>query len=162
MIRLVVAKPEDAAKLASIQQEAFDRECKQYGREAVGGPTGYADEEWQKSMMAEGHYFIISEVKEAVGAQTDSIIGGAIVFPDRERLSCHVGRIFLHPDKQNHGYGLTAMLALEHEFPWAVRWDLDTPDWELKNHRFYLRCGYQKIRETNGFYYYEKRIESSI
>jgi len=157
MIRLQKAEPVHAAELAAIQREAFDRECERYGKEELGGPPGYADEEWQKTMMREACYYLILDSDSEGEEQADKLVGGAVVFPDESKKLCHLGRIFLQPCEQNRGLGRAAMRALEEQFPWAEAWELDTPDWELKNHRFYPRCGYRLVRAERGFFYYEKK-----
>ncbi|MEO3947098.1 GNAT family N-acetyltransferase [Gorillibacterium sp. CAU 1737] len=158
MIHLKRARPEEASVLTAIQKESFDRECTRYGQEEQGGPPGYAEEAWQLAMMQDMHYFAILEGEEetAEGDRLDRLIGGAIVSENAAAGICHLGRIFLHPDKQGSGMGKVAMLALEQQYPDAIRWELDTPDWALRNHRFYPSCGYRKVNEANGFYYYAK------
>ena len=106
--------------------------------------------------MKVGQYFKILD--------GDAIIGGIIVVPLPGQHH-ELGRIYLLPEYQNRGIGTRAMQFIEHTFPAATRWTLDTPCWAIRNHHFYEKLGYVQIGETSHYandsppvFHYEKRI----
>ncbi len=93
----------------------------------------------------------------------DKIIGGFILGKEREDRY-HLFRIFMHPDYQNSGIGKLAIDYMESSYPEVKKWTLDTPDWAVRNHHFYKKIGYTKVKEkyfaSEGFnlIFYEKVI----
>ena len=151
MIRFEKATPADAAALTEVQVRAFDDDTRRYPGVPAGGPPGYDDLGWQLDRMSRGHYFKIVE--------GETIVGGAIVF----RVGpghCELGRIWIDPAHQGRGIGGETLRFLEGAFPDASRWTLDTPAWATRNHSFYERHGYRKVREgpvgRTVLWFYEK------
>ncbi len=138
MPHLKRAVPADADALTTTQVRAFDDDARRFGNMPDGGgPPGYDDVGGQIMMMQRATaYFCIVE--------DEQIIGGAILFrqgPEHMEL----GRIWIDPDFQGHGWGQQIMAALEVEFPQMTRWTLETPVWATRNHHFYVRCGYVQV-----------------
>jgi len=152
MITFEKATPADAAILTEVQTRCFDHDTRRYLNQPSGGPPGYDSVGWQIQHMQRGMYYkILSD---------GQIIGGIIVF----RLGkghYELGRIYLDPDYQDQGIGTQAMGFIESQFPDAVRWTLDTPVWATRNHHFYEKLGYVKVREDDAYgerlCFYEKR-----
>lgn len=130
------ARPEDAKALALVSWKAFDDDVN-YGAPQKGGPPGYRSDKWQAKMMQAGDYY-----KVVVG--DGRIIGGAIIFPQANGVVV-LGRIFIQPEVQRQGVGTAVMHLLETACPTAVRWRLDTPTWNKRNHAFYQKMGYQIV-----------------
>ena len=78
------------------------------------------------------------------------IVGGLILFRIRQG-HYEIGRIYLDPDVQNQGIGKQVMAFAEGLYPDAKRWTLDTPSWAVRNHHFYEKLGYMKVREAAAF-----------
>jgi GNAT superfamily N-acetyltransferase len=144
------ATPDDAAALTAVQKRTFDDDSQRFAGQPSGGPPGYDSERWQLMMMirATAYYKILDD---------DQIIGGIIVF-DKGGGHFELGRIWIAPDYQDRGTGGQAIQFIEQAHPQATRWRLDTPAWAVRNHHFYEKAGYVKIREANGFFFYEKRM----
>lgn len=138
MIELKPATPFDAAELTDVQTRTFDADSRAHGQGERGGPPGYDSVAWQIDMMQRGQYFKIMDGQR--------LIGGAIVFRVKHG-HYELGRIYLDPEFQNRGLGAVAMQLIEQQFPNAKRWSLDTPDWAKRNHHFYEKRGYVKVRE---------------
>ena len=72
-----------------------------------------------------------------------------------------LGRIYIDPAYQGQGIGAIAMRWIETAFP-ARRWTLDTPGWATRNHHFYEKLGYVRLREEgtppHTMIFYEKRL----
>ena len=94
----------------------------------------------------------------------DEIIGGVILLPDKGNNICIVARVYIHPDHHNKGLGKAVFKMIEEKYDWVKKWVLDTPEWAVRNHRFYTSIGYVKISEVyskeDGFnlWYFQKTV----
>ncbi|WP_314589279.1 GNAT family N-acetyltransferase [Paenibacillus terrigena] len=149
MLKLEPAITKDAQKLAEIQKVSFDEESKHFNNNEIGGPFGYDSISWQVEMMQNCEYFKVLFDGE--------IIGGALIFIGNNQVH-NLGRIFIDPNFQNQGIGMKVMNEIERIFPDSNKWWLDTPSWCVKNHHFYTKCGYTKVREEDDLYIYEKTL----
>ncbi len=146
VLSLALAEPSDAEILAQISKRAFDSDVA-VGAPGIGGPPGYDSPAWQVEMMGSASYF-----KFLVA---DEIVGGAIVFPG-QRGRIYLGRVFLDPRLHGQGVGLAAMGLLFDHFPEARKWVLETPSWNIRTRNFYLKVGFQLIKETDEDLFFEK------
>jgi GNAT superfamily N-acetyltransferase len=152
MITFEKAAVVDAGALTEVQTRAFDDDSRRFADQPSGGPPGYDSFEWQIKMMNRAMYY-----KILADAQ---VIGGLIIF-NMGRGYYVLGRIYIAPDFQDQGIGTRAMQFIEETFP-ARKWTLETPSWATRNHHFYEKVGYVKVREVEehgevGFLY-EKRL----
>jgi len=74
------------------------------------------------------------------------VVGGLIVWVYEHGRNT-LGTIFVDPDFQDHGIGSKAWRLVEGRHPDATSGTLGTPCWAVKNHHFYVKNGFQKIRE---------------
>ncbi|MEK5164244.1 GNAT family N-acetyltransferase [Paenibacillus sp. FSL R5-0527] len=137
----------DAEKLAEIQKASFDEESKQFNNSEIGGPPGYDSTIWQEDMMVYGDYYKVLKDGE--------IIGGAIILLGTNGV-LNLGRIFIDPKYQNQGIGMKVMKEIETIYLDNPKWWLDTPKWSVRNHHFYTKCGFTKVREEEDMYIFEK------
>ncbi len=56
--------------------------------------------------------------------------------------TCHIGRLFVHPDFQNHGFGVMLMKEIEGCVRDARRYELFTGHLSERNLRLYEKLGY--------------------
>lgn len=157
MIIFAIATPDDAPALTAIQKRTFDDDSRLYAGQPVGGPPGYDSIEWQIRIMRQAVYYKI--------LAGERIIGGLIVFNLGDG-HYELGRIYIDPDYQNQGIGTLALRFVEHTYPQARIWTLDTPDWAYRNHHFYEKMGYVRVREGDGcgvrlFFYQKDMFEKS-
>jgi GNAT superfamily N-acetyltransferase len=134
MLEFVKVKEENLFLLTDIAIKAFNDDKIKYG----SMPPGIEFEATHKKYMNDGYYYKI--------LNNDKIIGGIIVFELKDREH-RLGGIFIDPDYQNIGIGKTAIEFIENNFPDAKSWSLDTPHLNYRNHYFYEKMGYVKIRE---------------
>lgn len=76
---------------------------------------------------------------------------GTIVGSVRGRIdgdTCHVGRLFVHPDYQGHGLGTRLLSAIEAACP-KSRYELFTSNKSIDNIRMYERVGYITFKEID-------------
>ena len=152
------ARPDEAEVLTSIQTATFDDDTRRHLGKTRGGPSGYDSIEFCKGLIAERRMYAIKE--------DGAIIGGAFV-TERAEGMVSINRLFILPERQGHGTGGRALLALEGMFPHAERFVLDTPIWAERNRHFYESLGYCRVDEVlekeHGFVLllYEKRRERS-
>lgn len=152
-VHLVISSEDDAKALCRAQCEAFDAEARTLHWPEPHGPEGYDDIEGQLDLMRRTSLFRI-----VLAGRT---VGGAAIIDSGNK--CRLVRIFVDPAYQGTGIGHIAFLQLVERYPNAAIWELDTPSWSLRNHRFYESLGFKKIGETNeverGFrlFLYERR-----
>jgi GNAT superfamily N-acetyltransferase len=138
----------DAGLLAAVSRRAFDNDVL-HGAPAKGGPPGYDSADWQIETARAATAYLVIEVG-------GSVVGGVIVFASGGDY--WIGRMFIDPDHQGRGYGSAALAQLELEYPDAIRWALETPPWNERNHRFYEKAGYTRAGlSKSGDYLFEKR-----
>jgi GNAT superfamily N-acetyltransferase len=129
----------ELAKLTQIMKKAFDDDTIRFaGKKEGGGPPGYDNGEFLKKWAPQGKaYTIFADEK---------IVGAIIVFPNNQGVNI-LGNIFIDPNYQNHGIGAKAIKIAEKKHP-NQKWMLETPNWATRNHHFYEKMGYKKIKEN--------------
>ena len=151
MVQVERAQVADCPALAETSRRAFDHDV-EFGAPGPGGPPGYDSVAWHREAFTWGHVFRI--------VHAGRIVGGAIVIPHgTERME--LGRIWLEPSAQGHGWGEVAMTAIEETYPEASGWGLETPVWNLRNQRFYAKVGYRPTHRTAEDVVFDKRRRPS-
>ena len=135
------ASTSDALTLNGISRRAFDSDIL-VGASSIGGPPGY------KSLP-----FHTKMAKSLV--DNGLIIGGAILFLDKEKLN--IGRIFISPENHRKGYGVFMMQEIEALYPMVKEFTLNTPIWNIRTKSFYKKLGYNEVRHDKEFVYYSKK-----
>ena len=143
---LRISKNEDIPELTRISKAAFDTDCLVGGRSA-GGPPDYDSESWHAKMMECGNLY--------TAIDQNTIIGGAVLFPNAEQKELYIGRIFIDPVHFQKGYGITIMEQIERIHP-GFLCKLDTPVWNIRTNRFYTKLGYQETGRDEETVYYQK------
>jgi ribosomal protein S18 acetylase RimI-like enzyme len=80
-----------------------------------------------------------------------AIINGNIVGSVRADLidgTCHIGRVIVHPDRQNCGIGSRLMAAIEAYFSHARRYELFTSERSSRNLYLYQKLGYHTTHKN--------------
>ncbi|WP_371932711.1 GNAT family N-acetyltransferase [Bacillus carboniphilus] len=70
---------------------------------------------------------------------------GGIDIRDLTNNRFKLNRIFLSTKYQNKVFGTDIMNLIEKEFLSAMKWCLDTPHLNKRNHHFYEKLGYEKV-----------------
>jgi GNAT superfamily N-acetyltransferase len=142
----------DAEFLVKIQIAAFHHNGTLYP-EIEGGPEGY-DSVFEMLQKIQHH------IAYKIVADGEQIIGGMVVV-DEGQAHYHLDVIFVNPNYHNAGIGTQAMQFLERNLPGEL-WTLDAAKWALRNHHFYEKLGYVKVREYEVYGFpligYEKHI----
>ena len=146
-LQLMKAGSSDALVLNAISKHAFDSDI-EVGAPSAGGPPGYMSLKYHMKMARSGHLFKLTE--------DGLIIGGAILFPDGDKLN--IGRIFISPEHFRKGYGTYMMQEIEAMFPAVKAFTLDTPIWNTRTNSFYTKLGYTEMRRDQEFIYYLKGV----
>ena len=137
-------------RIVAISKSAFETDI------AVGGAIGDCPPEydsviWHEQMRTEGH--LLQAVIDG------KIVGGAILFPDKDGETLYVGRIFIDPIHHRKGYGLSLMKLAETYYPGIKKIKLDTPLWNVRTNAFYSKLGYREVNRDQEFAYYQKDRE---
>ena len=149
-LQLLKAGTSDVLTLNGISKRAFDSDIL-VGATSLGGPPGYMSMSFHMKMARQGHLYKLTD--------DGSIVGGAILFPDRNALN--IGRIFIAPECFHKGYGSFMMREVEGLFPEVKEFTLDTPVWNMRTNAFYSKLGYEEIKRDKESVFYIKYREKS-
>ncbi|MBR5266497.1 MAG: GNAT family N-acetyltransferase, partial [Clostridia bacterium] len=119
-MKLENAELKHIERIVAISKRAFETDIKVGG--TIGNyPPEYDSVVWHEQMLNEGHLF------QAV--IDGEIVGGVILFLDKDGETLHIGRIFIDPLHHRKGYGLSLMKMVEAHYPGIKKIKLDTPLW---------------------------------
>ena len=149
-MKLENAELKHIERIVAISKRAFETDIK------VGGAIGdYPPESdsviWHEQMLNEGHLF------QAV--IDGEIVGGVILFLDKDGETLHIGRIFIDPVHHRKGYGLSLMKMVETYYTGIRKIKLDTPVWNVRTNAFYTKLGYCEVKRDEEFAYYQKESD---
>ena len=144
---IAIAEEKQIKTIVDMSVRAFETDV------TVGGakddcPPEYDSVERHKHMAREGHLYQAMIGKDIVGA--------AVIFPDETNNRVYIGRIFIDSIYHRKGYGSLLMECIEKNYPFATEFNLDTPSWNMRTNNFYVKLGYQIIKEEDGFVFYRK------
>lgn len=143
----------DAEALCTVAISAFE-EDRQYQPESakIHAPPGYDDINAHLKWMSEHLYFkyVVSK----------TIAAGCIVRVEHVRAD--ILGLFVRADMMNLNIGRNIVEYLFTNYPEIRSWELETPDYAIRNHAFYEKLGFQCVRKTKqdpdlgfGFYKYK-------
>ena len=148
-MKLVNAELKDIERIAAISKRAFETDIEVGG--AMGDyPPEYDSVLWHEQMRNEGH--LLQAVVDG------EIVGGAILFVDKDGETLYIGRIFIDPIHHRKGYGLSLMKLVEAYYSGIRKIQLDTPLWNVRTNAFYTKLGYREVNRDEGFAYYQKEV----
>ena len=150
LMKLENAELNNIERIVAISKAAFDSDID------VGAPEGerppdYDFVPWHIQMQNEGHLL------QAVIA--GEIVGGAVLFVDKDGETLYVGRIFIDPVHYRKGCGLSLMKMAETFYPGIKKIKLDTPIWNVRTNAFYTKLGYREVKRDKEFVYYQKELD---
>ena len=149
-MKLESAELKHIERIVAISKAAFDSDMN-VGAYEPDAPPDYDSIAWHIQMKNEGYLF------QAVIA--GEIVGGAILFLDKDGETLYVGRIFIDPVHHRKGYGLSLMKLVEAYYPGIKKIKLDTPLWNVRTNAFYTKLGYREVKRDEGFAYYQKECD---
>ena len=149
-MKLENAELKHIERIVAISKRAFETDIEVGG--TVGDyPPGYDSIIWHEQMKNEGH--LLQAVIDG------EIVGGAILFLDKDGETLYIGRIFIDPVHHRKGYGLSLMKIVETYYPGIKKIELDTPLWNVRTNAFYTKLGYCEVNRDEGFAYYQKELD---
>ena len=149
-MKLENAELKHIERIVAISKAAFDSDL-HVGASGPDAPPEYDSIPWHIQMKNEGHLF------QAVMA--GEIVGGAILFLDKDGETLYIGRIFIDPVHHRKGYGLSLMKMVETCYSGIRKIKLDTPVWNVRTNAFYAKLGYCEVKREGGFVYYQKELD---
>lgn len=133
-IEIHAASESDAAEILEVQKQAFYRQGVLYDDFELP-PLVQTLEELILDFKA--HVFLKALYQgKIVGSVRGATIG----------MTCHISRLFVHPDHQNRGIGKKLMHAIEDRFSTARRYELYTGHRSEKSLVFYAKLGYREFQ----------------
>ena len=149
-MKLENAELKHIERIVAISKRAFETDVEVGG--VIGDyPPEYDSILWHEQMRNEGHL-----LQAVVDGQ---IVGGAILFLDKDGESLYIGRIFIDPVHHRKGYGLSLMKMAETYYSGIKKIKLDTPLWNVRTNAFYTKLGYREVKRDEGFAYYQKEYD---
>ena len=149
-MRLENAELKHIERIVAISKAAFDSDI-DVGACESGGPPDYDSIPWHIQMKNEGH--LLQAVID------EEIVGGAILFLDKDGETLYIGRIFIDPVHYRKGYGLSLMKMVEDYYSGIKKIKLDTPLWNVRTNAFYTKLGYCEVKRDKEFAYYQKELD---
>ena len=149
-IRLENAELKHLERIVAISKAAFDSDI-HVGASEQDAPPNYDSILWHIQMKYEGH--LLQAIIDG------EIVGGAILFVDKDGETLYIGRIFIDPVHHRKGYGLSLMKMVETYYPGIKKIKLDTPLWNVRTNAFYTKLGYCEVNRDEGFAYYQKELD---
>lgn len=148
-MKLENAELKHIERIVAISKAAFDSDL-HVGASEPDAPPEYDSIPWHIQMKNEGHLFQVVMAEE--------IVGGAILFLDKDGETLYIGRIFIDPVHHRKGYGLSLMKMVETCYSGIRKIKLDTPLWNVRTNAFYTKLGYCELKREDGFVYYQKEF----
>ncbi len=131
-MKLENAELKHIERIVAISKAAFDNDIN-VGASEPDVPPDYDSIPWHIQMKNEGH--LLQAVIDG------EIVGGAILFLDKDGETLYIGRIFINPVHHRKWYGLSLMKMVETYYPGIKKIQLDTPPLECKNKCFLYKAG---------------------
>ena len=153
LMKLENAELKHIERIVAISKAAFDSDIN-VGAPEAGGPPDYDSVAWHIQMQKEGH--LLQAVMDG------EIVGGAVLFVDKDGETLYIGRIFIDPVHYRKGYGLCLMKMAETFYPGIRRIRLDTPLWNVRTNAFYTKLGYREVKRDKESVYYQKELDRHI
>jgi predicted acetyltransferase len=134
---------QDVELLTPIMKRAFDEDAKRHLNKESGGPDGYDDGEFLRK-------YALNPKSEAYKVSMNGkAIGVVIVWINPDNIN-YLGNMFVDPDLQDKGIGLTIWNFIENRYPRTKLWRTDTPGFSKRNHNFYVnKCGFHVVKIEN-------------
>ena len=149
-MKLEKAELKNIERIVAISKVAFDSDM-DVGASEADRPPDYDSVAWHMQMKNEGH--LLQAVIDG------EIVGGAILFWDKDGEGLYIGRIFIDPVHHRKGYGLLLMQMAETYYAGVKKIQLDTPLWNVRTNAFYSKLGYCEVRRDGEFAYYQKELD---
>ena len=149
-MKLENAELKNIERIVAISKAAFDSDI-HVGASEADRPPDYDSIPWHIQMKNEGHLLQAVVDRE--------IVGGAILFVNKDRETLYIGRIFIDPLHYRKGYGLSLMKLVEAFYPGIKKIKLDTPLWNVRTNAFYTKLGYCEVKRDKEFVYYQKELD---
>ena len=149
-MKLENAELKNIERIVAISKAAFDSDI-DVGASEPDGPPDYDSIAWHTQMKNEGHL-----LQAVINGE---VVGGAILFLDKDGEILYIGRIFIDPVHYRKGYGLSLMKMVEAYYSGIKKIKLDTPLRNLRTNAFYTKLGYCEVRRDEEFVYYQKELD---
>ena len=152
-LKYINAKKEDADLLIKIYNTSFYNDYIKYG-ECPG--YNHTRESMTNTILSRIVYKIICD---------DKIIGN-ISIRDNKDDTYHLCCLCVIPEYQNKRIGQKALRFIESKYSNATTWTLETPADKEKNHHFYIKFGYNIVKEymdgSVKLVLFEKQLSKSL
>lgn len=149
------AREDDLPELVDLAVSAY-RDDDRYKPPGIakGGPPGHDRLERHRSWLTT-HRYLVCQYRGCIA-------GSMTIEPTGTKARIH--GLQVKASMMGMGVGSWMMEAVEAVLPTVVYWELETPDYATRNHRFYEKCGFRLEQILNqdpdlgfGFHKYIKQ-----
>lgn len=149
-INISLAGLDDAADILSLQKLAYQSEAHIYNDYSIPPLIQTLGE--IKSQFNDHTFLKATESRKIIGSVRGYESNG----------TCYIGRLIVHPEKQNQGIGTILMNKIESNYNDAERFEIFTGSKSPKNIHIYHQLGYtvfksEKLSNTLTLIYLEKK-----
>ncbi len=135
MLSIEQASKDDAAEILALQKLAYQSEAAIWNDYTIPPLT-----QTLENLQAQfADHVILKAVDDG------EMIGSVRAIQAND--TCYIGRVIVHPDRQNRGIGSQLMAAIEAAFPAATRFELFTGQKSERNLYLYQKLGYRIFKE---------------
>lgn len=146
----------DIERVTPVMKAAFDEDTRRHLNRPSGGPDGYDDGQFLRK-------YALHPDSQAYTIMKNGDVIGAVILWIRQHQRNHLGCLFIAPEVQDLGLGLTVWQFIEQHYSETVKWSTETPGFSRRNHHFYVnKCGFKIVRidqpkdAEESSYYMEK------
>lgn len=131
----------DIPELTPIMKAAFDSDTRMHTDLEEDGPAGYDNGELLLKLMK------LENAESKVIYADGIMVGGYTIIKNKGIYTLDM--LFINPSCTSKGIGSVVWNDIEKEYTGAKAWMLETPDYSKRNHHFYEKCGFKKMKEHN-------------
>jgi GNAT superfamily N-acetyltransferase len=132
-------KSEYIPLLIPIMKASFNEDTKMHTELLEDGPCGYDTGELLEKLLIKNNS--VSRI-----ILCDSKVIGEYTISEKNSVYT-LEMLFIDPQYVSKGIGFIVWNDIENENRNAKSWMVETPDYSIRNHRFYEKCGFKMIKE---------------
>jgi len=133
-MKVETASLEDLPEILSLQKLAYVSEAEIYNDFSI--PPLLENLEKIKQAFLNQIFLKVTVGDQIIGSVRGYMVG----------TTCYIGRLIVHPDHQNKGFGSRLMAEIERRFLNAERYELFTGERSERNLHLYRKFGYLPIK----------------
>lgn len=129
----------DIEELTPIMKASFDADTRMHTDLEEDGPSGYDNGKLLCFLMN------LEDSESKVIYYNDEMIGEYTIIRKNDIYTLDM--LFISPDYESKGLGTRVLNDIEKSYDGVKTWIVETPSYSKRNHYFYEKAGFRRIRE---------------